>query len=157
MTHLRLVEDMTSKEVASILATPSDRFSLLLLLEKDPPKPKPGVPSLSQVVMGKMIPPLEEVLTKFCAERPRVGYHKLLLNRSDTKSLTALGVCWLPQIRLMRGKKTLVRSSISLGDTGQFLAQDVGGRSFIRRFESSTGFYNLVDVLASETDRKRLT
>lgn len=148
-------------EVEQLYASVGDRFLLLLLLEdlKAVPKVKPGIPALAYRVLDVLTEPggaLDESLTNWAKERPRVRYHRLLLDRNDTKLMTTIGVCWLPQIRLLKRQTCLFRSSVSVGDNGQFLAQDVGGKSFVRRVEPSPkGFVNLVDALSAEVDRLR--
>lgn len=136
-----------------------DRYLLLLLTEtsKAVPKVKPGIPALALRVLDGLTEengPLDECLNNFVKQRPRVLYHRLLIDRNDAKVMTMLGVCWLPQVRLMRGSRLLFRSSVSVGDNGQFLAQDVGGKSFLRRTQvPASGFINLTDALSAETDR----
>lgn len=148
-------------EVEQLYASAGDRFLLLLLLEdlKAVPKVKPGIPALAYRVLDKLTEAggsLDESLTNWAKERPRVRYHRLLLDRNDSKLMTTIGVCWLPQVRLVKRGTTLFRSSVSVGDNGQFLAQDVGGKSFLRRVAPSpAGFVNLVDALSAEVDRLR--
>lgn len=150
----------TVAAVEQLLTLSQSRLLLLLLLEENKaiPKVKPGIPALAYRVLDLLTEAggaLDEVLSNWAQERPsRVSYHRLVLDRNDTKLMTTLGVCWLPQVRLMRRRTTLFRSSVSVGDNGQFLAQDVGGRSFIRRvLPSPTGHVNLIDALSAEADR----
>lgn len=149
-------------EVERLLALAKDRYLLLLLCEPSDaiPKVKPGVPTLAYRVLDVLTEEggaLDECLTNFAAQRPsRVTYRRLSLCRTDTKVMTRLGVCWLPQVRLVRRETVLFRSSVSIGDNGQFLAQDVGGKSFQRRVTPSPhGFTNLLDALGAEVDRPR--
>ena len=148
-------------QVKSILASAKDRYLLLLLTERRHaiPKVKPGIPALSYVVLDVLTDvqgPLDEALTNFCKQRPRVQYRRLLIDRTDQQVMTTLGVVWLPQVRLMRNGRVLFRSSVSVGDTGQFLAQDVGGRSYVRRVSPpASGFVSLTDALSAEIDRPR--
>jgi hypothetical protein len=150
---------ITSAEVDNLLTSSGDRYLLLLLTEtsKAVPKVKPGIPTLAFRVLDiltKEDGPLDEVLSNFAKQRARVDYHRVLVDRNNSKAMAALGVCWLPQVRVVRKKRVLFRSSVSVGDNGQFLAQDVGGRSFVRRQElPPTGLINLVDALSAEIDR----
>jgi len=147
-------------EVERLFASAGDRYLLLLLTETSEavPKVKPGIPALSYKVLDQLTAregPLDEALTNWAEQRPsRVLYRRLSMDRNDSKTMTRLGVCWLPQVRLVRRETTLFRSSVSVGDNGEFLAQDVGGRSFRRRVEPSPkGFINLLDALSAEVDR----
>ena len=148
-------------EVKQIYASAANGFLLLLLLEdlKAVPKVKPGIPALAYRVLDVLTEAggaLDESLINWAKERPRVDYHRLLLDRNDTKLMTHIGVSWLPQVRLIKRQTCLFRSSVSVGDNGQFLAQDVGGKSFVRRAAPSpAGFVNLVDALSAEVDRLR--
>ncbi len=121
---------------------------------------KPGIPALSYRVLDVLTDEggqLDEALLSFNKQRPRLIYKRLLLDRNDASVLTKLAVCWLPQVRLMRAGRVLFRSPVVVGNTGQFLAQDVGGRSFVRRTEPSpSGLVNLVDALSAEIDRPRI-
>ncbi len=164
MTGLHLVEKqgpVTVAQIERLFEHAADRPLLLLLTEtsKAIPKMKPGIPALSYRVLDGLTEvngPLDETLKNFVKQRPRVIYQRLLIDRHDSKVLTTLGVAWLPQIRLLRQRRTLFRSSVSIGDNGQFLAQDVGGRSFIRRTEvPESGYVNLIDALAAEIERIR--
>ena len=152
---------MSLAEVEILLSSARDRYLLLLLTEtsKAIPKVKPGIPALSYRVLDEITGEgraLDEVLKSFVKQRPRVLYQRLLLDRNNTSVMTRLGVCWLPQVRLMRSGRVLFRSSVSVGDNGHFLAQDVGGRSFVRRTEvPASGLVNLTDALSAETDRIR--
>ncbi len=146
-------------EVEHLFTSVGDRFLLLLLLEdlKAVPKVKPGIPALAYRVLDKLTEAggtLDEGLTNWTKERPRVSYHRLLLDRNDAKLMTTISACWLPQVRLVKRRTILFRSSVSIGDNGQFLAQDVGGKSFIRRVAPSpAGYVNLLDALSAEIDR----
>lgn len=149
-------------EVNDVFTRAGSKYLLLLLTEnsKDVPKMKPGLPALSLKVTDVLTErggPLDESLSNWAEQRPSsVVYQRLLLDRDNTKLMTQLGVCWLPQVRLVRRSRVLFRSSVSVGDNGEFLAQDVGGRSFRRRAEYSlTGFVNLFDALSSEIDKLR--
>jgi hypothetical protein len=161
---LRLVEmpmPITLAEVETLLSSARDRHLLLLLTEtsKAIPKVKPGIPALSYKVLDRLTEedgPLDEALTSFIKQRPRVLYRRLLLDRNDTAVMARLGVVWLPQVRLIRSGRVLFRSSVSVGDNGHFLAQDVGGRSFVRRTAvPASGLVNLTDALSAEIDRPR--
>lgn len=147
-------------EVEKILASAGDRYLLLLLTEVNTssPKVKPGIPALSMKVLDVLTDrggPLDEGLMNWAKQRPsRVQYHRLSLDRSDAKTLVRLGVSWLPQVRLVRRDRVLFRSSVSIGDNGEFLAQDVGGRSFKRRVDpSADGYTNMMAALSAEVDR----
>jgi len=148
-------------EVEQLYASAGDRYLLLLFLEdlKAVPKVKPGIPALAYRVLDKLTEAggaLDESLTNWAKERPRVRYQRLVLDRNDTKVMTTIGICWLPQVRLIKRSTCLFRSSVSVGDNGQFLAQDVGGKSFVRRVQPSpAGYINLVDALSAEVDRLR--
>ena len=151
---------VTFPEVERLFASARDRYLLLLLTETSEavPKVKPGIPALSFKVLDELTDeygPLDEALTNWAEQRPsRVLYRRLHLDRHDSKVMVRIGVNWLPQVRLMRRETTLFRSSVSVGDNGEFLAQDVGGRSFRRRVEPSPqGFTNLLDALCAEVDR----
>lgn len=146
-------------EVKRTLDLTKDRIGVLLLTETSAcvPKVKPGLPALAYRVLDETTAengPLADVLRAFTSQRPRTFYTRLLLDRKDTKVMTHLGVCWLPQIRVVKNGRVLFRSSVSIGDNGSFLTQDVGGRSFIRRVEPGPGdFIDLVDSLTAEIDR----
>jgi hypothetical protein len=164
LSVLQLIEKsapITSVQVERMLTHAGDRYLILLLTEtsKAVPKVKPGIPALAHRVLDGLTEehgPLDEALTNFIKQRPRALYQRLLIDRNDAKTMTMLGVCWLPQVRLVRAGRVLFRSSVSVGDNGQFLAQDVGGRSFIRRSPvPASGFINLVDALSAEIDRTR--
>lgn len=151
---------VSAAEVDTLFASARDRFVLLLLAEtsKAVPKVKPGLPALAYTVLDKLTArggPLDEALTNWATQRPsRVLYRRLQLDRNDSKLMTSIGVCWLPQVRLVRRSTVLFRSSVSVGDNGEFLAQDVGGRSFRRRVDPApSGFLNLMDALSAEVDR----
>lgn len=153
---------VTYAEVERMFKAATDRYLLLLLTETSDavPKVKPGISAISYRVLDVLTDesgPLDEALRNWAEQRPsRVHYRRLLLDRHDSKVMTRLGVCWLPQVRLVRRERTLFRSSVSVGDNGEFLAQDVGGRSFQRRVDPSPeGFTNLLDALAAEVDRPK--
>ena len=149
-------------ELERLLASVGDRYLLLLLLTektRSSHKVKPGIPALSYRVLDELTErggSLDRNLTNWADQRPsRICYRRLALDKDDQRSMTRLGVCWLPQIRLMKRETILFRSSVSVGDNGEFLAQDVGGRSFRRRVTpSEQGFVNLLDALSAEVDRK---
>ena len=147
------------EEVDRVFASAKDKPLLLLLTEHSRaiPKVKPGIPLLAYRVMDSLTEangPLDEVLQDFARQRSRVAYCRWLLDRNDTRLLARIGVCWLPQVRIVRNGNLLFRSSVAMGNNGQFLAQDVGGKSFVRRVPaSSSSFVNLVDALSAELDR----
>jgi hypothetical protein len=133
---------------------------LLLLLTEDyrTVKSKPGIPAVTYRVLDYLTSadgPLNESLTLWSDQRPsKVVYRRLEIARTDTETLARLGVCWLPQVRLVRRGRVLFRSSVSRGDNGEFLAQDVGGRSFRRRTDPSPeGYITLLDALSAEVDK----
>ena len=147
-------------EVERIFASAGKRYLLLLLTEAGDSslKVKPGVPALSYNILDVLSEeggPLDEILFNWSSQRPsRVLYKRLSLDSTDTKLMTRIGACWLPQVRLVRRETTLFRSSVSIGDNGEFLAQDVGGISMQRRVAPSPeGFTNLLDALSAEIDR----
>jgi hypothetical protein len=153
---------VTYTEVERLFASARDRYLLLLLTEPSSAvqKVKPGIPALSYSILDVLTAEegaLDETLTNWAGQRPsRLIYRRLDLDRHDTKTMVRLGVTWLPQVRLMRRGTVLFRSSVSVGDNGEFLAQDVGGKSFRRRVEPSPeGFSNLLDALSAEVDRPR--
>lgn len=165
VTTLRLVDSQAFTSIAEIerlLAATKEKTALFLLTETSDciPKVKPGLPSLAYRVLDETTAeggPLDHMLKAFVKQRPRLFYVRMTLDRRDTKVMARLGVCWLPQIRIVKNGRVLLRSSVSIGDNGQFLAQDVGGRSFIRRVPVEPGkLVNLSDVLAAELDRPRL-
>ena len=134
-----------------------NRFQLLLLVGDTPPSPKPGVPELTMAVLARLISAdgaLDQMLKHLAAERPStVRYARLVLNENDAEVMAAVGVMWLPQVRLVRGDTTLFRSAVSLADNGSFLAADVGGQSYRRK--SDTPLLPLADLITSEIDRHR--
>jgi len=151
---------VTESDVDKLFAFARDRYLLLLLAEasESVPKVKPGIPALAYKVQDVLTDsggPLDEALTNWAEQRPsHVVYRRLLMDRDDSKVMTKMGVCWLPQVRLVRRETLLFRSSVSVGDNGEFLTQDVGGRSFRRRVPAGpSGFVNLLDALSAETDR----
>lgn len=156
---LRLVnsQSFTSiAEVHKILSFAKLNPVVLLLTETSAnvPKVKPGLPALAYRVLDETTAengPLDQMLKAFVNQRPRLLYKRLLVDRRDSKMMTTLGVCWLPQVRVVRNGRVLFRSSVSIGDNGQFLAQDVGGRSFVRRVPGP--LVNLSDALSAELDR----
>lgn len=150
----------TDADVDNLFASARGRYLLLLLTETSEAvsKVKPGIPKLGYRVTDHLTEsggPLDEALVSFAEQRPsRVVYHRLQLDRSNSLVMTKIGICWLPQVRLVRRQTTLFRSSVSVGDNGEFLAQDVGGRSFQRRVQPGPdGFVNLLDALSAEVDR----
>lgn len=153
---------LTYHGVERLLSSVGDKYLLLLLTEPtgiSPQTAKPGIPSLSYRVLDVLTEQggqLDDSLSNWAKQRPsRLLYRRLEIDRSDAKLMTRIGVCWLPQIRLVKKGRTLFRSSVSVGDNGEFLAQDVGGKSFLRRVEPSLGGYiNLLDALSAEIDRK---
>jgi hypothetical protein len=162
---LRLVEEScfsSLEEVEQVLSYTKEKTGILLLTETSEriPKVKPGLPALSFRVLDETTAaggPLDQMLEAFVKQRPRLFYRRLLLDRRDAKVMTTIGACWLPQVRIVKNRKTLFRSSVSIGDNGQFLAQDVGGRSFMRRVDPGPGdLVNLSTALAAELDRPRL-
>lgn len=162
---LRLVESQGFASLADIervLEATKGKTAVLLLTETSAciPKVKPGLTALAYRVLDETTAedgPLDRMLKAFVNQRPRLFYQRLLLDRRDARVMTRLGVCWLPQVRVVKNGRILFRSSVSIGDNGQFLAQDVGGRSFIRRVTSAAGdFINLADALSAEVDRPRL-
>ena len=150
---------LTYADADRIFHEAGSKYLLLLLTECSVPrKIRPGVQELSVAVSDKITAkygPLDRALQAWADDRPsRVIYHRMPLDRSDTRTMTRVGACWLPQIRIVRRETILFRSSVSIGDNKEFLAQDVGGRSFVRRVEpSSSGFINLLDALSAEIDR----
>ena len=150
---------VTYHEVDKLLASNRDKYLLLLLVEDvgNIPKLKPGINSIAYRIQESLVEeggPMDQLLTNWSSGREHVNYVRLLLDRSDSKTMTRLGAVYLPQVRIMKRGQNLFRSSVSIGDNGQFLAQDVGGKSFIRPKGTQTEFYNLVDLLANTTDRK---
>jgi hypothetical protein len=163
--NLRLVESSSFssfEEVEHVLKYTKEKTGILLLTENSDciPKVKPGLPALAFRVLDETTAangPLDQMLEAFVKQRPRLFYRRLLLDRRDTKVMARLGVCWLPQVRIVKNGRILFRSSVSIGDNGQFLAQDVGGRSFVRRVDPGPGGrLNLATALAAELDRPRL-
>lgn len=161
---LRLVDShafVSFADVERVLDATKEKTAVLLLTETSDciPKVKPGLPALAYRVLDETTAengPLDQMLKAFVKQRPRSFYRRLLLDRRDSKMMTHLGVCWLPQIRVVKNGRVLLRSSVSIGDNGQFLAQDVGGRSFIRRVPVEPGkLINLSDLLVAELDRPR--
>ena len=152
---------ITEADVDKLFALARDRYLLLLLAETSDaiPKVKPGIPQLGYTVQDVLTDsggPLDEALTNWAEQRPsRVSYRRLHMDRNDSKVMTIMGICWLPQVRLIRRSTVLFRSSVSVGDNGEFLTQDVGGRSFQRRVDPGpSGFVNLLDALSAEVDRQ---
>lgn len=149
-------------EVERVLLASKDRAWVLLLTEppKAVTKAKPGLQALAYRVLDTITDkngPLDEVLEAFAKQRPRISYRRLAVNRNDKAVMTCLGVTWLPQVRIVKNSRVLFRSSVSIGDNGQFLAQDVGGKSFRRRVQPGpSGFVNLVDALSAEIDRPNI-
>ena len=157
---LRLVDPMaciTVAEAEALMAATKDKPWVLFLTE--PPrtvKAKPGTQHLAYRVMDSLTAergPLDQVLLNFAKQRPRINYRRVVVDRNNTELLAKLSVVWLPQIRIVKNRKSLFRTSVSIGDNGQFLTQDVGGKSFVRRTSSPTGLVNLVDALSAELDR----
>lgn len=145
------------EQVEHVLNVAKTRPVILLLTERSDcvPRVKPGLGALAYRVLDETTAehgPLDQMLTTFVQQRPRLLYRRLLLDRRDSKVMTKLGVCWLPQVRVIKNGRVLFRSSVSIGDNGQFLAQDVGGRSFVRRVQSA-GLVNLSAALSAELDR----
>ncbi len=162
---LRQVENqkpVSLAEVEDLFDSAKDRFLVLFLTETSQaiPKVKPGIPTLAYRVLDVLTEPngaLDETLQNFIKQRPSVVYRRLLVDRTNSNVMTRLGAIWLPQVRLVRKGRVLFRSSVGRGDNGQFLAQDVGGRSFLRRGgASASGLQNLVDALGAEIDRTHI-
>lgn len=159
LREVKAEEPVRFDEVERVFASAKDRHLLLLLTEHSRaiPKVKPGIPVLAYRVLDSLTEangPLDEVLQDFSRQRSRLIYRRWLVDRNDTRLLTRIGVCWLPQVRIVRNGNLLFRSSVAMGDNGQFLAQDVGGKSFVRRLPASpSSFVNLVDALSAELDR----
>lgn len=148
---------ISAQEAKQLIQSTKSKVGLFLLTEppRSVPKAKPGLQSLAYRVLDTLTEDsgaLDLTLKSFAAQRPRVNYQRVLVNRNDAEVMTTLGVVWLPQVRVVKNGKIMFRSSVSIGDNGQFLCQDVGGKSFVRRIESS-GYINLVDALAAELDR----
>lgn len=162
MSRLRLVESprfATIDDVEHVLAESRQRHVVLLLTESSEciPKVKPGLSALAYRVLDETTAeggPLDQMLRGFIGQRPRLSYHRLFLDRRNAQVMTRLGVTWLPQVRVIKNERILFRSSVSIGDNGQFLAQDVGGRSFVRRTDPGPGgLINLSSALSAELDR----
>lgn len=124
----------TPAAVRNMFAAAGDRFVLLLIAEK--PKVAPtqtGVASVASRVLEEMVSEgeaLDTALSLFAHEHMgNVLYRRVEVSPQDADMLVALRVVWIPQIRLVRKDRVLLRSGVSVGDNGVFLAQDVGGRS----------------------------
>ncbi len=127
------------------------KAKLLLIVEKEPPAAKAGIPSLSAKVTTILTDregPLDSALQQFAAERPStVQYERVEVSRQDQRKLAELGVVWLPQVRLIKGTRVVLRSSVKMADTGEYLLSDVGGQSFRRRNQNY-----LIEQLAEELE-----
>lgn len=149
---------VTYNEVDSTLQKNRSKYLLLLLTEnvEDVPVRKHGLTTVAYRVQDSLMQEeglLDQQLSNWAADRPStVVYHRWVLNRDDSKTLTRLGVVYLPQVRLMKRGQNLLRSSVAIADNGQFIAGDVGGKSFRRNIEPQNGLYPLFDVLTSTVD-----
>lgn len=145
----------TLSDVIAFRKEAMTRFQLLLLVGTTPPVVKPGVPALSLAVLTQLtahLGPMDQMLRHLAQERPStVRYARWSLDPSDDELLAAVGVAWLPQVRLVRGERTILRSAITLGDNGRFIAADVGGQSYRRR--AGVPIVSLADLIADEIDR----
>lgn len=146
-------------EIESLFSEAGSKYLLLLLSEADADCSKKlrGTQGLALRVLADLTAKggrLDDALASWASQRPsRVTYQHLVLDKNDSAALTAIGVCWLPQIRLVRRRTTLFRSSVSVGETGSFLAADVGGRSLRSR---STNPVKLTDALSEIVDGLQL-
>jgi hypothetical protein len=70
---------------------------------------------------------LDRLLTNFAIDND-VTYTRLELSLEVT-CLYAFSVRYLPQVRLMHAGKLLLRSGITRGQAGNFIASNVGGKS----------------------------
>jgi hypothetical protein len=146
----------TAEQVDELFASVGASPVLLLLVDASKPVGQTGVPALAHTVLGQMVEQggaLDTVLTSFAADRPKLQYYRVVVDPSDSEVMAKLGVCWLPQVRLLRNDRTLFRSQVAISDSGEFLAQDVGGRSFVRRTPATNGLHSLTASLAAELDR----
>ena len=153
---------LTYADADRIFHEADGKYLLLLLTECSVPKKiRPGIQELALSVSERITAtdgPLDCALKAWAEDRPsKVKYHRMPLDRADSRTMARVGVCWLPQVRVVRKETILFRSSVSIGDNKEFLAQDVGGMSFIRRVDpSSAGLVNLLDALSAEVDRRSI-
>lgn len=131
---------------------------LLLLTEASPPKAKAGIPALALRVLDLLTQkdgPLDEALTEWAARHGFVTYRHLAIPRDNKRLMVEASVCWLPQVRLVKNGKILLRSSVAMGDGNQFIAQNVGGLS-LRFAPGQRAPVNLLDALDAEIERTSL-
>ena len=145
----------TLSDVLSFRREAGTRFQLLLLVGDTLPVVKPGVQALSLAVLSRMIDvngPLDQMLRHLAADRPStVRYARWSLDERDPEVMAAVGVVWLPQVRLVRGDNTIFRSGVALADNGSFIASDVGGQSYRRK--AGVPLLPLADLINNEIDR----
>jgi hypothetical protein len=143
---------------AELCRNANGRHLLLLLTEAAPPKAKAGIPALASRVLDLLTQkdgPLDELLAEWAAKQGFVTYQHLALPRDNKRLLIEASVCWLPQVRLVRNGKILLRSSVAMGDNNQFIAQNVGGLS-LRFAPGQQAPVTLLAALDAELERTSL-
>jgi hypothetical protein len=148
---------MKWNEIKAFLDESQGKFRVLLLVESSPSlvKVRTETPDLTVKTMFQLTAengPLDRALQVWSRPMSQVRYRRIPLDRSDTEALVGVGVSWLPQVRLLsRRGKVLMRSSVSVGDNGQWVCGHVGGRSFL----SPENVPNLLDALEQQIESKR--
>jgi len=140
---------------AELCRSAKGRHLLLLLTEASPPKAKAGIPALALRVLDLLTQkdgPLDEMLAEWAARQGYVTYRHLAIPRDNKRLMVEASVCWLPQVRLVRNGKILLRSSVAMGDGNQFIAQNVGGLS-LRFAPGQQAPVNLLAALDAEMER----
>ncbi len=154
---------VTYGEVNSTLQRYHSQYLLLLLVEnvEDVNVRKHGLTTVAYKVQENLMQkegPLDQQLSNWAGDRPStVEYRRWVLDRDDAKTLTRIGVVYLPQIRIMKRGQNLFRSSVAIADNGEFLSLDVGGKSFRRINEPQNGLYPLFDTLTATVDLGKKT
>jgi hypothetical protein len=118
------------------------------------PSVRPGAPELAAAVLAALVAPdglLDRTLQQVKEDHPTsMRYARWELDELDSQLLNEVGVVWLPQVRLIRGEQTLIRSAVSMADNGKFVAADVGGQSYRR---SEAPLILLSDLICREAER----
>ena len=127
----------TVQQIKSFFAENAEKYQVLLLCSAHPPQVKPGLPALAVGVLSRAVSkhgPVDVLLQRIVDDRPSsAAYARWELDPNDPNVMNdAVGVVWLPQVRVMRKGKILLRSTIVFGEDGTLLTEDVSGMSFRR-------------------------
>lgn len=146
----------TTENWLALQRSAGERYQILLLVEETPAPPRDMVQRVVHHTLAELSAidgPLDSELREFASDRPsKVLYQRIAISRSNVQLISQIGVVWLPQVRLIRKGKVLLRSAVQMGDNGHFITSDIGGMSF-RRVTGRQRYLNLLDSIEALISR----